>query len=79
MIGLLVVKPLLLLGGIGYLGYRYFYKPIRSRLDAQRDEGFPGGSGIEMKRCPECNTYIRGDAVECPSCHGKVDHPQSQG
>jgi hypothetical protein len=75
MIGLLVVKPLLLLGGIGYLGYRYFYKPIRSHLDAQRD----GGSGIEMKRCPECNTYIRGDAVECPSCDGKVDHPPSPG
>lgn len=77
MIGLLVVKPLLLLGGIGYLGYRFFYKPIRSHLDAQTDGEFARGSGIEMKRCPECSTYIRGDAVECPSCSGKVDHPLS--
>ena len=77
MIGLLAVKPLLLLGGIGYLGYRFFYKPIRSRLDARRDGEFARDSGIEMKRCPECSTYIRGDADECPSCSGKVDHPLS--
>jgi hypothetical protein len=68
MLGLLVVKPLLLLGGAGYLGYRLFYKPIKSLLDAQRNDEFAKGGGINMKRCPECNTYIRGDAPECPSC-----------
>jgi len=71
MIGLLVVKPLLLLGGVGYLGYRFFYKPMKSHLDAWRDGGFPTGGGIDMKRCPECDTYIRGDAIECPSCKGE--------
>ena len=68
MLGLLVVKPLLLLGGAGYLGYRLFYKPIKSLLDAQGNDEFANGGGIDMKRCPECNTYIRGDASECPSC-----------
>jgi hypothetical protein len=75
MISLLMVKPLLLLGGVGYLGYRIFYKPIKFHLDAQRDGGFTGSGGINMKRCPECNTYIRGDAIECPSCNGKIHHP----
>lgn len=67
-LGLLVVKPLLLLGGAGYLGYRFFYKPIKTLLDAQRNDEFTKDGGIDMKRCPECNTYIRGDASECPSC-----------
>jgi hypothetical protein len=71
MIGLLVVKPLLLLAGVGYLGYRLFYKPIKSHLDAWRDGEFPKGGGIDMKRCPECGTFIRGDAIGCPSCDGE--------
>jgi hypothetical protein len=79
MIGLLAVKPLLLLGGVGYLGYRIFYRPIRSCLDAWRDGKSAGSGGIDMKRCPECNTYIRGDAVRCPSCSGKADRPPSPG
>ena len=77
MIGLLTMKPLLLLGGVGYLGYRIFYKPIKSHLDAHRNRESAGSAGIEMKRCPECHTFIRGDAIECPSCNGKVDHPLS--
>jgi hypothetical protein len=40
MIGLLVVKPLILLGGIGYLGYRLVYKPIKFHLDDQKDGEF---------------------------------------
>ena len=79
MVGLLVVKPLLLLGGVGYLGYRIFYKPIKSHLDAQRDGGFTRNGGINMKRCPECNTYIRGDAIECPACNGNINHPPPSG
>jgi len=71
MIGLLVVKPLLLLAGVGYFGYRLFYKPIKSHLDAMRNGGFHGGGGIDMKRCPECDTYIRWDAIGCPSCDGE--------
>lgn len=71
MIGSLVVKPLLLLAGAGYLGYRLFYKPMKSHLDAWRDGGIPRGGGIDMKRCPECDTYIRGDAIGCPSCDGE--------
>jgi hypothetical protein len=77
MISLLMVKPLLLLGGVGYLGYRIFYKPIKFHLDAQRDGGFTGSGGINMKRCPECNTFIRGDAIECPSCNEKNHPPPS--
>jgi hypothetical protein len=79
MIGLLVVKPLLLLGGAGYLGYRIFYKPIKSHLDVQRDAEFTRSGGINMKRCPECNTYIRVDAIGCPSCNGNINHPPSSG
>jgi hypothetical protein len=79
MIGLLLVKPLLLLGGVGYLGYRIFYKPIKSHLDAQRAGEFTRSGGINMKRCPECNTYIRGDAIECPSCNGNINQPSSSG
>jgi hypothetical protein len=79
MLGLLVVKPLLLLGGVGYLGYRVFYKPIKSHLDAQRNDEFAKSGGIIMKCCPECNMYIRGDAIECPSCSGNIDHPLSSG
>jgi len=71
MIGFSVVKPLLLLAGVGYFGYRLFYKPIRSHLDAWRDGEFPGGGGIDMKRCTECGTYIREDAIGCPSCDGE--------
>ena len=71
MIGLLVVKPLLLLGGVGYLGYRIFYQPIRSHLDARRDRESASSGGIEMRRCPDCSTFIRGDAIECPSCNAK--------
>jgi hypothetical protein len=79
MIGLLVVKPLLLLGGISYLGYRLVYKPIKSHLDVQKDGEFARSGGINMKCCPECNTYFRGDAIECPSCNGNTDHPSSPG
>jgi hypothetical protein len=79
MLGLLVVKPLLLLGGVGYLGYRVFYKPIKSHLEGQRNDDFVKSGGINMKRCPECKTYIRGDAIECPSCSGNLDHPPSSG
>lgn len=71
MIGLLVVNPLLLLGGVAYLGYRLFYKPMKSHLDARSDGEFTRGGGIDMKRCPECDTYIRGDAIGCPSCDGE--------
>jgi hypothetical protein len=76
-IGLLVVKPLLLLGGVGYLGYRLFYRPMKTYLGAQRDVHFTRSGGITMKRCPECNTFIRWDATECPSCHGNMGHPSS--
>jgi hypothetical protein len=79
MIGLLVVKPLLLLGGISYLGYRLVYKPIKSHLDVQKDGEFARSGGINMKCCQECNTYFRGDAIECPSCNGNTDPPSSPG
>ena len=77
MLGLLVVKPLLLLGGVGYLGYRLVYKPIKSHLDAQMDGEFARSGGINMKCCLKCDTYFRGDADECPSCNGNSDHPPS--
>lgn len=79
MLGLLVVKPLLLLGAVGYLGYRVFYKPFKSHMDAQRDGEFARSGGIEMKCCPECNTYIQWDEMECPSCHGNIHRPPSSG
>ncbi len=78
MLGLLAVKPLLLLGGVGYLGYRVFYKPMKSRMDSRRDGGFERSGGIDMKRCPECDTYFRGDAVECPSCDGNMERRASR-
>jgi len=79
MLGLLVVKPLLFLGGVGYLGYRLVYKPIKSLLDAQKDGEFARSGGINMKCCSKCNTYFQGDAIECPSCKGNSDHPPSSG
>lgn len=79
MIGLLLVKPLILLGGIGYLGYRLVYKPIKSQLEDQKDGEFARGGGINMKCCPKCNTYFRMDAIECPSCNGNTDPPPSSG
>ena len=77
MLGLLVVKPLLLLGGVGYLGYRLVYKPIKSSLDARKDSEFIRSGGINMKCCPKCDTYFRGDAIECPSCNGNIGHTPS--
>ena len=79
MFGLLVVKPLLLLGGVGYLGYRLVYKPIKSHLDAQKDSEFFRSGGINMKCCPKCDTYFRGEAIECPSCNGNIGHTPSSG
>jgi rubrerythrin len=52
---------------------------MKSLLDAQRNDEFAKGGGIDMKRCPECNTYIQRDASECPSCGKNMDHPPSSG
>jgi hypothetical protein len=79
MIGLLVMKPLLLLGGVGYLGYRVLYKPMKAYWDADKGGKSPLRRGIDMKPCPKCGMYIRSDAGECPSCHIDMDDPSSPG
>jgi hypothetical protein len=68
MVGVLLVKPLLLLGGAGYLAYRFLQKTVKSPQDGKEERGFTRTGGIEMTPCVKCGMYIRSDAAQCPCC-----------
>jgi len=73
MIGVLLVKPLLLLGGAGYIAYRLFRKTVESPQAGKEEGEFTRSGGIEMKRCAVCGTYIRSDSARCPCCNESKD------
>ena len=73
MLGVLLVKPLLLLGAAGYLGYRLLRKTARSSQDGKEEGEFPRSGGIEMKPCAICGIYIRSDSAQCPCCSESKD------
>jgi len=78
MVGVLLVKPLLLLGGAGYLAYRLLRKTVKSPQAGQEEGEFTRSGGIEMKPCSRCGTYIRSDAAQCPcSNESKDSQPRS--
>jgi hypothetical protein len=73
MVGVLLVKPLLLLGGAGYLAYRLLQKTVKFPRVGKEEREFTRSGGIEMKPCANCGTYIPGDAAQCPCCNGSED------
>jgi len=73
MVGVLLVKPLLLLGGAGYLAYRFLQKTVKSPQVGKEEGEFIRSGGIEMKPCAICGTYIRSDAAQCPCCNESKD------
>ncbi|OGP76571.1 MAG: hypothetical protein A2Z13_10165 [Deltaproteobacteria bacterium RBG_16_64_85] len=79
MVGVLMVKPLLLLGGAGYLAYLLLQKTVKS-LQVDKENGeFTGSGGIEMKLCAKCGMYICSDAAQCPCCNESQDSPLRSG
>lgn len=77
MVGVLLVKPLLLLGGAGYLAYRLLQKTVKS-LQVKEEGEFTKSGGIEMKPCAICGMYFHSDAAQCPCCNESKDsHPRS--
>ena len=79
MVGVLLVKPLLLLGGAGYLAYRLLQKTVKS-LQVGKEEGeFTRSGGIEMKSCAICGMYFHSDAAQCPCCNESKDSPLRSG
>jgi hypothetical protein len=79
MVGVLLVKPLLLLGGAGYLAYRLLQKTVNSLQVGKEEEEFIRSGGIEMKPCAKCGMYIRSDAAQCPCCNESKDSPLRSG
>jgi predicted DNA repair protein MutK len=79
MVGVLLVKPLLLLGGAGYLAYRLLQKTVNSFQVGKEEEEFTRSGGIEMKPCAKCGMYIRSDAAQCPCCNESMDSPLRSG
>jgi ribosomal protein L32 len=79
MVGVLLVKPLLLLGGAGYLAYRLLQKTAKSLQVDKEDGEFTRSGGIEMKPCAKCGMYIRSDAAQCPYCDESKDFPLRSG
>jgi len=75
MVGVLLVKPLLLLGGAGYLAYRLLQTTVKSHQVGKEEEEFTRSGGIEMKPCAKCGMYIRSDAAQCPCCNESKDSP----
>jgi hypothetical protein len=73
MVGVLLVKPLLLLGGAGYLAYRLLRESLKFPRAGKEEKEFARSGGIEMKPCTICGMYIRSDAAQCPCCNGSKD------
>ena len=73
MVGVFLVKPLLLLGGAGYLAHRLLQKTVRSPPVGKEEGEFTRSGGIEMKPCAICGMYIRGDSAQCPCCNESKD------
>jgi len=73
MVGVLLVKPLLLLGGAGYLAHRLLQKTVNSPPVGKEEREFNRSGGIEMTPCAVCGTYIRSDATQCPCCNESKD------
>ena len=75
MVGVLLVKPLLLLRGAGYLACRFLQKTVKSPHFGKEDREFTRSGGIEMTPCAKCGMYTRSDAAQCPSCSESKDSP----
>jgi len=73
MVGVLLVKPLLLLGGAGYLTYRLLLKTVKFPRVGKEEGEFTRSGGIEMKPCAICGMYFRSDAAQCPCCDESKD------
>src|SRR5512134_1087680 len=73
MVGVLLVKPLILLGGAGYLDYRLLQKTVNNSRIGKEEGDFTRSGGIEMKPCAICGVYIRSDAAQCPRCNESKD------
>jgi hypothetical protein len=79
MVGVLLVKPLLLLGGAGYLAYRFLQKTVKSLQDGEEEREFTRSGGIELTPCAKCGMYTRSDAAQCPCCGESKDSPLRSG
>ena len=79
MVGVLLVKPLLLLGGAGYLVYRFLQKTVKSHQVGEEDREFTRTGAIEMTPCAKCGMYTRNDAAQCPCCSESKDSPFRSG
>ncbi len=79
MVGVLLVKPLLLLGGAGYLAFRFLQKTVTSPQDGKEEQEFTRTGGIEMTLCAKCGMYTRSDAAQCPCCSESKDSASRSG
>ena len=79
MVGVLLVKPLLLLGGAGYLAYRFLQKTVKSLQVGKEEREFTRSGGIEMTPCAKCGMYTRSDTVQCPCCSESKESPFRSG
>ncbi|MGA8753632.1 hypothetical protein [Candidatus Deferrimicrobium sp.] len=79
MVGVLLVKPLLLLGGAGYLAYRLLQKTVKSLRVGKEEREFTKSGGIEMTPCAKCGMYTRSDTAQCPCCSESKDPPFRSG
>ena len=79
MVGVLLVKPLILLGGAGYLAYRFLQKTVISPQVGKEEREFTRSGGIEMTPCAKCGMYTRSECAPCPCGSESKDSPFRSG
>jgi predicted Zn-ribbon and HTH transcriptional regulator len=79
MVGVLLVKPLVLLGGAGYLAYRFLRNTVKSSQVGKEEREFTRSGGIEMTPCAKCGLYTQSDVARCPRCSESKEAPFRSG